>query len=78
VNFLHDPLACAVALGWNGVNIDAIPLRCQERDGFLSLSRDPAAATIDEVTSVDGSGFNDVWLRTVTAAGPGIQGAAVV
>ncbi len=27
LNFQHDPLACAVALGWNGVTIEEIPLK---------------------------------------------------
>ncbi len=26
VNFQHDPLACAVALGWGGVTVERLPL----------------------------------------------------
>jgi inosine-uridine nucleoside N-ribohydrolase len=34
INFLHDPLACAIALGWNdGVEIKELPLIFEEKDG---------------------------------------------
>src|SRR5207302_4884796 len=26
INFQHDPLACAVALGWAGVTVETLPL----------------------------------------------------
>ncbi len=36
INFLHDPLACAIALGWNeGVVTSEIPLKLEIRDGWL-------------------------------------------
>jgi len=36
ISFLHDPLACAIALGWNeGVEIAELPLILEEKDGWL-------------------------------------------
>jgi len=36
INFQHDPLACAVALGWNdGVDIAELPLLLEEKEGWL-------------------------------------------
>ncbi len=43
INFLHDPLACAIALGWDdGVQIDEIPLILEEKEGWLHERIDPA------------------------------------
>jgi inosine-uridine nucleoside N-ribohydrolase len=37
INFQHDPLACAIALGWNeGVEIQEIPLVLEVIDGWLA------------------------------------------
>jgi hypothetical protein len=30
---LHDPLACTVALGWDGVTVEELPLSVELRDG---------------------------------------------
>ena len=36
INWQHDPLACAIALGWNeGVEISEIPLMLEEEHGWL-------------------------------------------
>ena len=36
INFQHDPLACAIALGWReGVEIDEVPLKLEIKDGWL-------------------------------------------
>ena len=36
INFQHDPLACAIALGWHkGVKIETVPLTQETRDGWL-------------------------------------------
>lgn len=61
LNFQHDPLACAVALGWDGVTIENTPLAVEVRDGFLHLSIDPAGTTYPVVTAVDAPRFNELW-----------------
>lgn len=66
INFQHDPLACAVALGWDGVTIEEIPLRPAPRDGWLRTEEDPAGRPLPVVTAVDGDCFNALWHDVVT------------
>lgn len=68
INFLHDPLACAIALGWNDeVEIREILLKSEIKDGYLCQTLDTNAKPIRVVTRVDGSRFGEFWLRTVCA-----------
>jgi len=67
INFLHDPLACAIALGWeDGVQIDEIPLILEEKEGWLYERIDTAGKQTRVVTKIDGVGFNSFWLDTIT------------
>jgi purine nucleosidase len=67
INFLHDPLACAIALGWNeSVEIEELPLIFEEKDGWLHERLDPSGKRISVVTKVDGARFNEFWLRKIT------------
>ena len=62
INFQHDPLACAIALGWReGVTIEMVPLRLEDRDGWLYEIPDPAGIPTRLVTAIDGAVFNDFW-----------------
>jgi hypothetical protein len=66
INFHHDPLACAIALGWRGgVEIDTVPLRIEVRNGYLYEIPDANGKPIRVVTKIDGSTFNRFWLDTV-------------
>ena len=66
INFLHDPLACAVALGYrDGMEITEVPLLLDEKDGFLQERIDHAGRKIRVVTKVDGPRFNRFWLDTL-------------
>jgi inosine-uridine nucleoside N-ribohydrolase len=66
INFQHDPLACAIALGWNeGVEIREIPLKSEIREGWLYQRIDAGGQPTRVVTRVDGGKFNEFWLRTV-------------
>jgi purine nucleosidase len=68
VNFQHDPLACAVALGWReGVEIEELPL-VSKLDGALVHQQVADGGRLTKVvTRVDGSRFADLWLETVIA-----------
>lgn len=69
INFQHDSLGCAVALGWaEGVEVTEVPLRLDVKDGLLRQRVDPAGAPTPVVTKIDGERFSDFWLDTV--AGP--------
>lgn len=68
INFQHDPLATAVALGWHrGIEITDIPLRCEIEGGWLRMRPDPGGRPIPVVTRVDGAAFNEAWLGWVTS-----------
>ncbi|MCK9495772.1 MAG: nucleoside hydrolase [Dehalococcoidia bacterium] len=66
-NFMHDPRACTVGLGWPGARIDELPLRLERHDDLLRLveDEDAAAGTFRVVTEVDAEAFLDHWLEVV-------------
>ena len=66
INFLHDPLACAIAVGWNGgVEIKEVSLTLEEKDGWLHERIDPLGKPIRIVTKIDGTRFNEFWLNKI-------------
>jgi inosine-uridine nucleoside N-ribohydrolase len=67
INFQHDPLACAIALGWrDGVEISEIPVRLTVEDSWLVQRIDPGGIPVKVVTRVDANRFGELWLDTVT------------
>jgi purine nucleosidase len=68
LNFQHDPLACAVALGWNGVEIEEIPTALELRDDRLWMTERDGAPTLRTVTAVDAPRFEETWLQAVERA----------
>lgn len=67
INFQHDPLACAVALGWDEVTIEETPLRLEHREGWLHTRVDPAGNALPVVTAVAGRRFDAFWRDLVLA-----------
>ena len=66
INFQHDPLACAIALGWEqGVEIQELPLLLEEKDGWLVQRLHPSGRPFRVVTKIDGPRFNEFWLQVV-------------
>jgi inosine-uridine nucleoside N-ribohydrolase len=66
INYQHDPLACAVALGWrDGVQIRELPVETSVEDGWLRQRVADLGKPTRLVTAVDGPAFNELWLRTV-------------
>jgi purine nucleosidase len=71
INFHHDPLACAIALGWrDGVEIQTLPIATTVEAGVLVQRVVAGAKPTRVVTAVDGPAFNDHWLQIVTASQP--------
>jgi len=67
INFQHDPLACAIALGWkDGIEIEEIPVASEIQDSWLRQRVDPAGKPTRVVTKVDGAKFADFWLSLLT------------
>jgi len=67
INVLHDPLACAVALGWDGASVEEVHLVLEMRDGWLHERVDPTGYAMRVVTRVEAARFNQTWLDIVTA-----------
>jgi len=67
INFLHDPLACAIALGWDdGVEIEEVPLTLEEKDGWLYEQIHPTGKQVRVVKRINGTHFNKFWLDKIT------------
>lgn len=66
INFHHDPLACAIALGWrDGVVIENAPLKVEIRDGWIYETRDPDGKPTRLVTQIVPEKFNAYWCDVI-------------
>lgn len=69
INFQHDPLTCAIALGWNeGVKITQIPLKMELKEGLLHQIIEAEGKPTQIVTRIDGNKFSEFWLETVVSS----------
>ncbi len=67
INFLHDPLACAIALDWSdGVEFVDLPLILEERESWLYERIEVSGKRIRLVTKINGPRFNEFWFEKVT------------
>ena len=57
LSFQHDPLACAIAAGWDGVEVEELPLIPDMRDGWLVFTPDAGGKPTRVVTRVDAERF---------------------
>jgi hypothetical protein len=67
LNFQHDPLACAVALGWDCATVSDVELAPTERDGQVVLEPAAGGPVRRLVTEVDARAFEERWLEAVRA-----------
>ena len=66
INFLHDPLACAIALGWkDGVEFEEVLLILDEKEGWLCERIDQSGKPIRVVSKIEGPRFNEFWLNKI-------------
>jgi purine nucleosidase len=68
LNFQYDPLACAVAAGWDGATVEELPVAARLSEGLLRMTIEDGARPIRVVTDVDGSSFDAAWLDAVLRA----------
>jgi purine nucleosidase len=68
LNFQYDPLACAVAAGWDGVTIEELPIAFDTDDGLLRMQHQPGAPMLRIVTGVDAERFERAWLDAACRA----------
>jgi purine nucleosidase len=69
LNFHYDPLACAVASGWDGAQVEELELRTRMEEGVLAFPEEPGGRKTRVVTEVDGPRFEEEWLRAVASVG---------
>jgi purine nucleosidase len=68
LNFHYDPLACAVAVGWDGVRFQDIPTKLELRDERLWMAPRAGEPSLRVATEVDGPRFEDAWLTSIDNA----------
>lgn len=64
INFLHDPLTCAVATGWDEVEREEYGFSLDSCDGHLISRLDPKGRACSFVTQVQARAFDDYWIET--------------
>jgi inosine-uridine nucleoside N-ribohydrolase len=65
VNYQHDPVGCAVAVGWPGVEVETLPLTFALEDGLLRMREELPGQSVRVATAVDAEAFSRYWLETV-------------
>lgn len=65
LNVHYDPVACAVALGWPGAQVEPMRLVPIREDGLLCFQADPGGCRVRVVTAVAGDAFRRQWLEIV-------------
>jgi pyrimidine-specific ribonucleoside hydrolase len=71
LNLQYDPLACAVAAGWEGASTTDLPVATAIRNGHLRMTVEEGSSALSVVTDVDAAAFDRAWLDAVLrAAGP--------
>lgn len=68
LNFQYDPLACAVAVGWDGARVEELPLSPRVEDGWLSFTVAPGGKPTRVVMAVDAARFATDWGSAVARA----------
>ncbi len=66
INFLHDPLAVAIALGWDGATVETFPFTVIEEDDWLRLREAPIGRPTRVATAIDAPRFNRLWVDVVS------------
>lgn len=67
VNFHYDPVACAVALGWDGATVEATRLRLVTAESVMRFQRDVNGRLTNVVVNLDGKRFRERWLTAMEA-----------
>jgi len=62
LNFHYDPVACAVAAGWNGATIEERRLQPVLDGEVLRFQPDQGGRPMSVVVDLDGAGFTETWL----------------
>jgi purine nucleosidase len=71
LNFHYDPVACAVAVGWNGATIQELRLQPVVDGDVLRFQPSENGRLTRMVVDIDDANFTDTWLTAVEAAQQG-------
>jgi hypothetical protein len=67
INFLYDPVACAIATGWRaGVRIETLPIVWEIRDDYLVQRIDHGGKPVPVVVGLDSAALEEEWLGRVS------------
>jgi len=69
LNFHYDPLACAVAAGWDGALVEELELAVRQDSGVLTFAEERGGSKTHVVTDVDAPRFEEEWLQAVSSVG---------
>jgi purine nucleosidase len=69
LNFHYDPLACAVASGWDGAWVEVLELAARTEEGVLTFPEEPGGRRTRVVTEVEGPRLEEEWLMAVASVG---------
>jgi purine nucleosidase len=69
LNFHYDPLACAVAAGWDGARVEELRLTARFIDGVLAFPESPNGTPTRVVTDVDGPRLEQEWVEAMRRVG---------
>jgi inosine-uridine nucleoside N-ribohydrolase len=69
INFLYDPVACAIAAGWRDrVSIETLPVVWEICEDQLVQRIDRGGKPLPVVTGLDGLALEEEWVRRVSSA----------
>lgn len=69
INFLYDPVACAIGAGWRDrVRIETLPVVWEIREDQLVQRIDRRGKPLPVVTGLDGLALEAEWVRRVSSA----------
>ena len=67
INFLYDPVACAIATGWRaGVHIEILPVVWEMCGDHLVQRVENGGKPLPVVVDLDGAALEEEWLRRVS------------
>ena len=68
LNFQWDPVTCAAAVGWSGLQTRQTRLTAKREERLLRFYEEPEERPTTVLDEVDPGGFTDAWLRSVERA----------
>jgi purine nucleosidase len=68
LNFQYDPIACAVAVDWNGAVVETENIRPVPGSSPLRFEVHPDGVPARVLTDLDADRFNEDWLRSIETA----------